>query len=89
MSTDVDEETIAKVNSFKYLGVIKKSTGSCSEDIKASIGRAKKSTRELDTMRKDRGIRKELKIKLVKALIWPVITYGAEGWTQRKMTKDD
>ena len=30
------------------------------------------------------GIRKELKMKLVKALIWPVITYGAEGWTLKK-----
>ena len=40
-----------------------------------------KATMELDTIWKDRGIRKELKMKLVKALIWPVITYGAEGWT--------
>ena len=39
---------------------------------------------ELDTIWKDRGIRKELKMKLVKALIWPVITYGAEGWTLKK-----
>ena len=30
------------------------------------------------------GIWKELKMKLVKALIWPVITYGAEGWTLKK-----
>ena len=33
---------------------------------------------ELDTIGKDRGIRKEFKLKLVKALMWPVITYGAE-----------
>ena len=46
--------------------------------------RAKKATMELDTIWKDRGIRKELKMKLVKALIWPVITYGAEGWTLKK-----
>ena len=39
---------------------------------------------ELDTIWKDRGIRKELNMKLVKALIWPVITYGAEGWTLKK-----
>ena len=39
---------------------------------------------ELDTVWKDRGIRKELNMKLVKALIWPVITYGAEGWTLKK-----
>ena len=84
VSIDVDGETIAKANSFKYLGAIKTSTGSCSEDIKARIGRAKKATMELDTIWKDRGIRKELKMKLVKALIWPVITYGAEGWTLKK-----
>ncbi len=84
VSIDIDGETIAKVNSFKYLGAIKTSTGSCSEDIKARIGRAKKATMELDTIWKDRGIRKELKMKLVKALIWPIITYGAEGWTLKK-----
>ena len=58
VSIDVDGETIDKVNSFKYLGAIKTSTDSCSEDIKARIGRAKKATMELDTIWKDRGIRK-------------------------------
>ena len=84
VSINVDGETIAKVNSFMYHGAITTSTDSCSEDIKARIGRAKKATMELDTIWKDRGIRKELKMKLVKALIWPVITYGAEGWTLKK-----
>ena len=81
---DIDVDTIDKVNSFKYLGAIKTSMGSCSEDVKARIGRAKKATMEVDILWKDRGIRKELKMKLVKALIWPVITYGAEGWTLKK-----
>ena len=48
VSIDVDGETIDKVNSFTYLGAINTSTGSCSEDIKARIGRAKKATMELD-----------------------------------------
>ena len=65
VSIDVDGETIDKVNSFKYLGAIKTSTGSCSEDVKARIGRAKKATMELDTIWKDRGIRKELKIVIL------------------------
>ena len=84
VSIDVDRETIDKVNSFQYLGAIKTSTGRCSENVKARIGRAKKATMELDTIRKYRGIRKELKMKLVKALIWPVITYAAEGCTLKK-----
>ena len=79
VSIDIDGETIAKENAIRYLGNIKTSTGRCSEYIKARIGRAKKATMELDTIWKDRGIRKELHMKLIKALIWPVITYVAEG----------
>ena len=55
---DVDGETIDKVNAFKYLVAIKTSTGSCSEDIKARMGRAKNATMDLDTIWIDRGIRK-------------------------------
>ena len=44
VSIDVDGETIDKVNSFRYLGAIKTSTGSCSEDDKARKGRAKKAS---------------------------------------------
>ena len=58
VSIDVDGETISKVNSFKYLGVISTSTSSSSEVIKARIGRAKKATMELDTIWKCKGIRK-------------------------------
>ena len=33
---------------------------------------------------KDRGINKDLKMKLVRSLVWTVLTYGAEGWTLKK-----
>ena len=56
------------IDGYKYLGDVKTNTGSWSEDIKARIGRDKKATMELDTIGKDRGIRKEPKMKLVKAL---------------------
>ena len=73
---------LCTVNSFEYIGAINTSTGSCSE---ARLRTAKKAKMELDTIWKDRGIGKELKkMKLVKALIWPVISYGAEGWTLKK-----
>ena len=86
---DVDGEAIAKVNSFKYLGAIKTSTGSRPDGQllrrhQSKNRKGKKAIMELDTIWKDRRIRKELKMKLVKALIWPVITYGAEGWTLKK-----
>ncbi len=43
VSIDIDGETIAKVNSFKYLGAIKTSTGSCSEDIKSKNRKGRES----------------------------------------------
>ena len=58
VSIDVDGETIDKVNSFKYLEAIMTRTGSCSEDINARIGRAKKVIMDLDTIWKDGGIRR-------------------------------
>ena len=36
---------------------------------------------ELVPIWKDRGMRQDLKVKLVRALVWTVLTYGAEGWT--------
>ena len=56
LNIHVDGKKIVKVNSFnfKYHGGIKSSKGSCSEDIKARIGRVKKTTMELDTIWKDR-----------------------------------
>ena len=89
VSIDVDGETIDKVNSFMYLGSTKTSTGSCSEDVKARIGRAKKATIELDTIWKDRGIRKELKLKLVKALLWQSYIRSRRVDFKRNTMKDD
>ena len=53
-------------------------------NINARITIAKKKTVELSMLWKDRGLRKEVKAKLVKALIWQVITYSAEAWTLKK-----
>ena len=50
VSIDVDGEAIARANAFKYIGAIKTSMGSCSEDINARIGSVKKATMELDTI---------------------------------------
>ena len=44
VSIGIGRETIAKVNSFKYIGATKTNTGSCSEDINARIGMASKGT---------------------------------------------
>ena len=74
VTIDVDGETIDKVNSFKCIAVIKTNTDSWSEDFRARMGMTRNSAIALDTIWKYRGIRKYPNMKLVKELMWPVIT---------------
>ena len=75
----VNGENINHVSQYKYLGSIKTKNGDCAVDINTRIALAKKKTVELSALWKDCGFRKEVKVKLVKVLIWPVITCGAEA----------
>jgi hypothetical protein len=80
----IDNEEVEEVEGFKYLGSHKTTDGDCTKDIKIRIAMAKKKMLDLTHVWNDRGIRKGVKIKLLKTLIWTVMTYGAEGWTVKK-----
>ena len=75
----VNGVAIAEVESFKYLGSVKTRFGDCSKDIKTRIAIAKRKTLELTDIWKSQQIDKTVKIKLVKTLIWPIISNGAEA----------
>lgn len=79
-----ENENIDQATSFKYLGSIKTKNGDCTTDIKARIAMAKKRTLDLTPIWKDRGLRTEVKLNLMRALVWSVLTYGVEGWTLKK-----
>ncbi|GFO42502.1 endonuclease-reverse transcriptase [Plakobranchus ocellatus] len=79
-----EEENIEKVNTFKYLGSLKTDSGDNTNDINARIGMAKKRMQDLVNIWKDKTITLQLKIKIMKTLVWTVMTYGAEGWTIKK-----
>ena len=80
----VDKTPLENVKDFKYLGSIKTEDGHCTKDIKVRIGMAKQRMVQLNNIWKDHGIRRDLKIKLLKCLVWPVMLYGCEAWTHRK-----
>jgi hypothetical protein len=83
----IDGQKVEQVKTFKYLGVIMTENGSCIEEVKARIGMAKvafNKTRELVT----KGLKTELKKRLVKTLIWPVALYGCETWTMKQQIVD-
>ena len=77
----VNGEQLEMVTDFKYLGSIKTNTADCTKDINSRIGIAKRKMIELNNIWKDRTLSNVLKLKILKSLIFTVITYGAEGWT--------
>ncbi|GFR92660.1 endonuclease-reverse transcriptase [Elysia marginata] len=79
----IDQTVLENVEGFKYLGSVKTINGSCSKDTKMRIGMAKKKMIELNNVWKDHNIPIELKLKLLKCLIWPVMMYGCEAWSQK------
>ena len=79
----IDNVPLEKVKDFKYLGSIKADDATCSKDIKCRIGMAKNKMTQLNNIWKDHSIPTKLKLKLLKILVWPVMTYGCESWVQR------
>ena len=80
----VDGERIAEVSSFKYLGSWKTTNSDCSLDIRSRIAMAKERMLEVIDIWKDHNISRQLKIRIMHALVWSVLLYGAESWTLRK-----
>ena len=81
----VDDEQIEVVEHFKYIGSLKSADGNCSKDTRSRIGMAKKRMLDLVPIWRDRGIHTFLKMKLVRSLVWTVLTYDAEGWILTKV----
>ena len=64
----VDDEQLEVVKHFKYLGSLKSDDGNCSKDTRSRIGMAKKIMLDLGPIWRDRGMNKELKMKLVRLI---------------------
>ena len=84
MNISVKGQVVEEVSDFKYLGSIKTNNGSCEKDIRSRIAIAKEKTLKLSNIWKDRGIRMNIKLRIARTLIWPVLIYGAEAWTLRE-----
>ena len=71
---------------FKYLGSIKASDGTYTKYVKCRIGIAKQKMVQLNNIWNDKGVHRELKIRILKCLIWPVVLYGSEAWVYLRIT---
>jgi len=75
---------LAETKSFKYLGSLFNSEASCDEEVKSRLAIARQRMGELVPIWTSRTISNRLKGRLIKALVWPIVTYGSEAWTLNK-----
>ena len=83
-SWEIDGETVETVSDFIFLGSKITTDGDCSHEIKRSLLLGRKVMTNLDSIFKSRNITMPTKIRLVKAMVFPVVMYGCEGWTVKK-----
>ena len=83
-SWQIDGETVETVSDFIFGGSKITADGDCSHEIKRRLLLGRKVMTNLDTIFKSRDITLPTKVRLVKAMIFPVVTYGCESWTVKK-----
>ena len=80
----IDGETVETVADFILGGSKITADGDCSHEIKRHLLLGRKAMTNLDSIFKSRGIALPTKVCLVKAMVFPVVTYGCESWTVKK-----
>ena len=77
-------ETMGTVIDFIFLGSRITADGDCSHKIKRHLLLGRKVMTNLDSLLKSRDITFPTKVRLVKAMVFPVVMYGCESWTVKK-----
>ena len=83
-SWEIDGETMETVSDFILGGSQITADGDCSHEIKRCLLLGRKVMTNLDSIFKSRDITLPTKVRLVKAMVFPVVTYGCESWTVKK-----
>ena len=83
-SREIDGETVETVSDFIFLVSKITADGDCSHEIKRRLLLGRKVMSNLDSIFKSRGIALPTKVRLVKAMVFPVVMYGCENWAVKK-----
>ena len=86
-SWEIGEETVETVSDFIFLGSKITADGDCSHEIKRCLLLGRKVTTNLDSILKSRNITLPTKVCLVKAMVFPMVMYGCESWTIKKVER--
>ena len=83
-SWQIDEETVETVSGFIFWGSKITADGDCSHEIKRRLLLGRKVITNLDSIFKSRDITLPTKVRLVKAMVFPVVMHGCESWIIKK-----
>ena len=83
-SWQIDEETMETVSDFIFLDCKVTAVGDCSHEIKRRSFLGRKAMTDLDSILKSRDITLSTKVRLVKAMVFPVVMYRCENWTIKR-----
>ena len=86
-SWQIDGETMEAVRDFIFLGSKITADGDCSHEIKRHLLLGRKIMTKVDSILKRRDITLPTKVCLVKAMVFPVVMYGCESWTLKKVER--
>ena len=88
-SWQIDGETVETVTDFIFLGSKITVDGDCSDEIKRHLLLRRKAMTNLDSILKSRDITLPKMFHLLKAIVFPVVTYGCESWTVKKAEHEE
>ena len=83
-SWQIEGETVETVSYFILGGSKITADGDCSHEIKRHLLLGRKVMTNLDSILKNRDITLQTKVRLIKAMVFPVVMYGCESWTVKK-----
>ena len=83
-SQQIDGETMERVTDFIFLGSKITADGDCSHESERHLLLGRKAMTNLYSILKSRDITLPTKVRLVKAMVFPVVMYGCESWTVKK-----
>ena len=84
-SWQIDGETVETVADLIFLGSKITADGDCSHEVKRRLLLGRKAMTNLDNLLKSRDITLPTNVRLVKTMVSPVVTYGCQSWTIKKV----
>ena len=88
-SREIDGETVETVSDFTFGGSKITADGDCSHEIERCLLLGRKVMTNLDSIFKSRDITLLTTVRLVKAMVFPVVMYGCESWTVKRLSTEE